>query len=125
MGNVLSRADSGQQPDRDAGQHVIRFGNGTSAVYASLVALRCQGRKVVVPANICPSVIAAIYASGNLPCFVDLEKERFGLDPSALERVIDDAGAVIAVHLFGTPCRIDELSALCRTRRVPLVEDCA
>jgi dTDP-4-amino-4,6-dideoxygalactose transaminase len=101
------------------------FGNGTSAIYAALRAFGCRDQWVALPANICPSVIAAIRESSNRPLFVDIERTSCGLAPEALATVIGELGAVIAVHAFGIPCRIAELSLLCSVHGVPLIEDCA
>ena len=101
------------------------FGNGTTAIYAALRALGCRDRPVMLPANICPSVISAIYRSSNIPFFVDIERERWGLDPEAVAREVAQAGAVIAVHMFGIPCHIGRIVAACEAHGVPVIEDCA
>lgn len=57
---------------------------------------------------------------------VDCELQTLGMDPAALNDAIDDqTGAVIATHLYGVPCRIDEIAEICKKRGVSLVEDCA
>lgn len=101
------------------------FGNGSTALYASLQAVKCAGNHVAVPATTCPAAIAAIYASANTPLFVDIELTRFGLDPEKLKAVMHKVGAVIAIHGFGIPCRIEEIQQMCRSHSVPLIEDCA
>lgn len=104
--------------------HHIRFANGTSALYAALVALDCHGDDIAVPSTICPSVICAIFASGNRPYFVDIERERLGMHPEHLSTVVDQVAAVIAVHALGTPCEISKIAAMCQRAGVPLIEDC-
>lgn len=101
------------------------FANGTTALVGSLVALGCRESAVAVPATVCPSVVAAIYATGNRPLFVDIERERFGLCPDELASVLDRVSCVIAVHALGNPCRIAALQKLCNGRGVALIEDCA
>lgn len=101
------------------------FGNGTSALYAVLLALGCNGKLVALPATICPSVVAAVFATGNTPYFVDIERTRFGLDPAALDSVLPKVSCVVAVHAFGIPCKIDAIAPLCRQHGVALIEDCA
>jgi perosamine synthetase len=105
-------------------QHIIRFGNGTTALWAALKALGCHNVFVAVPATICPSVVCAIFASGNHPYFVDIERKRFGLDPALLPDVLPHVGAVIAVHALGIPCEISAISDLCKRSGIPLIEDC-
>lgn len=126
MGHVLTQERAAADASRQDPELLVRpFGNGTTAIYAALRALGCRNRPVMLPANICPSVISAIYQSSNIPFFVDIERERWGLDPDEVARNAAQAGAVIAVHMFGIPCRIGPISAACRAQGVPLIEDCA
>ena len=56
----------------------------------------------------------------------DCEPRTLGMDPTALAEALSPrTRAVIATHLYGVPCRIRELAALCAERGVALVEDCA
>jgi len=58
--------------------------------------------------------------------FVDCELETLGMDPGALQTAISDqTRAVIATHLYGVPCRVDELAEICQIRGAHLIEDCA
>lgn len=104
-------------------QH-IRFGNGTTALWASLKALGCHNSYIALPATICPSVICAVFASGNHPYFVDIEPNRLGIDPLRLNEAMSEVSAVIAVHALGIPCEIAKIAALCSEAGVPLIEDC-
>jgi dTDP-4-amino-4,6-dideoxygalactose transaminase len=99
--------------------------NGTTALYAALRAAGCRGRYVAVQPNVCPNVVASILASSNKPWFVDIERDRLGLDPAALAEVLPEVGAVVAVHSYGTPCRIAEIMRATSGAGVPLIEDCA
>lgn len=107
--------------------HERYVGNGTTALTAALVGLGCEARGglVALPATVCPSVVAAIFASGKRPYFVDIEGESMGLCPERLAAIDAPLAAVVAVHAFGTPCRIGELAQVCRQRGVALIEDCA
>jgi dTDP-4-amino-4,6-dideoxygalactose transaminase len=104
--------------------HHIRFGNGTTALWAALRALGRGDGYVAVPPTICPSVICAIVASGHRPYFVDIERQTLGLDPARLAEVLDQVQAVIAVHANGMPCQIETIAEQCRRAAIPLIEDC-
>lgn len=101
------------------------FGNGATALYAALKAVNCSGQYVAISSTTCPTAIAAIYASSNRPYFVDIELERFGLDPEKLESVLPEVGAVVAIHNYGIPCKIDAIKRYCVNHSIPLIEDCA
>lgn len=62
------------------------------------------------------------------PVFIDSEYETWNMDPKALEKAFEkypNPKAVIVVHLYGTPGKIDEISQICKKHNVPLIEDAA
>jgi dTDP-4-amino-4,6-dideoxygalactose transaminase len=60
------------------------------------------------------------------PVFVDIDPRTYNIDPDAIAAAITPkTKAVIAVHLFGQPARIDRIKALCDARGLMLIEDCA
>lgn len=62
------------------------------------------------------------------PVFIDSEKETWNMDPRALEKAFKkypNPKAVIVVHLYGTPAKIEEIRDICNKHNVPLVEDAA
>lgn len=63
-----------------------------------------------------------------VPVFLDSEPDTWNLDPAALRLAFEKyphPAAVIAVHLYGTPAKIDEIRDICREHGVPLIEDAA
>jgi dTDP-4-amino-4,6-dideoxygalactose transaminase len=107
--------------------HVVGVSSGTDALCASLLALGVDADSEVVttPFTFFASA-SAIRAAGARIRFADIESGGFGIDPAAVERALGSATrAVLCVHLFGQPCRVQELAELCRGRDVALVEDAA
>lgn len=65
---------------------------------------------------------------GAKPVFIDSERETWNMDPAALRRAFALHGtpkAVVVVHLYGNPAKLDEITAICREHNVPLIEDAA
>ena len=65
---------------------------------------------------------------GAKPVFIDSERETWNMDPAALRRAFELYGApkaVVVVHLYGNPAKLDEITAICREHNVPLIEDAA
>ena len=63
---------------------------------------------------------------GATPVFCDVEPGTYNLDPDKLEAVITPrTKGLIVVHLFGQPCRMDEIMAIARKHRLFVTEDCA
>lgn len=90
-------------------------------------ALRLKpGGEVICSAFGYPIVPFLVKSLGYDLRFVDCEMQTLGMDPEQLEDAIsDDTQAVIATHLYGVPCRISEIAALCKAHGAALIEDCA
>lgn len=78
-----------------------------------------------MPVNVCPSVIQAVLYSENKPLYVDIDEINMGMSPEKLEENIGDVSAVIAVHSYGIPCNIMDITGICRKHNKVLIEDCA
>src|SRR6187455_2752660 len=78
---------------------------------------------VTSPYSFVASANCAIY-EGATPVFADIDPRTYNLDPKAVEAAITDrTRAVVAVDIFGYPCELDELLALCERHGLGLVED--
>jgi dTDP-4-amino-4,6-dideoxygalactose transaminase/nucleoside-diphosphate-sugar epimerase len=99
-----------------------------SGVSALILALRAGGVRgeVIVPAFTFAATANAVVLAGAEPVFADIEEARLGLDPEQVERAITPrTEAIVAVHLAGLPCCIDELARIAARRGLLLVEDAA
>jgi len=108
--------------------HAIGVGNGTDALELCLRALDVgAGDRVAVVANAAMYGTTAVLACGGTPVFVDIDPTTHTMCPQALATVLQ-AGpvrAVIVTHLYGRLAAMDALLPLCRSRGIPVVEDCA
>jgi perosamine synthetase len=78
---------------------------------------------VTSPYSFVASANCAIY-EGATPVFADIDLRTLNLSPTAVEAAITDrTRAVIAVDIYGYPCELDELRAVCDARGVVLIED--
>lgn len=62
------------------------------------------------------------------PVFIDSEPDTWNMSPDALARAFEKyphPKAVICVHLYGTPAKLDEIMEICRAHNVPMIEDAA
>ncbi len=62
------------------------------------------------------------------PVFIDSEPGTWNMSPDALARAFEKyphPKAVICVHLYGTPAKLDEIMEICRAHNVPMIEDAA
>lgn len=101
--------------------------NGTIALHLALVALGVgPGDEVIVPTLTYISSVNAISYTGATPVFVDSLESTWQMDPEDVRRKLSGrTRAVMAVHLYGHPCDMAELSAIAGGNSLFLVEDCA
>lgn len=109
--------------------HAAALSAGTAAIHMALKLLRVErGDVVFVPdLTFSASCNPIIYENGT-PVFIDSEPDTWNMSPQALRRAFEKyphPKAVICVHLYGTPAKLDEIMAICEEHQVPLVEDAA
>jgi dTDP-4-amino-4,6-dideoxygalactose transaminase len=107
--------------------HAVGCNSGTDALHLPLVAMGIgAGDEVVVPAFTFFATAEAVSYTGATPVFADIDPATFNLSIESLrEKVTRKTRAVIVVHLFGQCAAMDEIAALCRDRKLALIEDCA
>jgi dTDP-4-amino-4,6-dideoxygalactose transaminase len=78
---------------------------------------------ITSPYSFVASANCAIY-EGATPVFADVDGQTLNLDPAAVEAAVTErTRAVVAVDIFGYPCELDELRAICDRHGLALVED--
>ena len=102
---------------------------GTAAIHMALKALDVKKGDIVFCSTLTFSatVNPVIYQNAT-PVFIDSERETWNMSPKALEKAFEkypNPKAVIVVHLYGTPAKIEEIKRICDNHNVPLVEDAA
>jgi dTDP-4-amino-4,6-dideoxygalactose transaminase len=106
-------------------KHAIGVGNGTDALWLSLLALGIgPGDEVITVPNTFIATAEAVTYCGAKPVFVDVEEETFNMNPALLEAAITPrTKAIIPVHLFGQTADMDPILAIAGTHGLPVVED--
>lgn len=101
--------------------------NGTTAIHLALAALGIgPGDEVIVPTFTYIASVNPILQLGATPVFVDSLSGTWQMDPAQIEHKISSkTKAIMAVHLYGSPCDMQALTRLCREHELLLVEDCA
>ena len=107
--------------------HAVGVNSGTDALHLPLVAAGIgPGDEVVIPGFTFFATGEAVSYTGATPVFADVDEGTFNLDPASLsEKITNRTKAVIAVHLFGQCAALDQISEICKARKLILVEDCA
>ena len=102
---------------------------GTAALHLAMILAGVKAGDTVFCQSLTFSASANPVAyCGAKPVFIDSERETWNMDPAALRRAFELYGtpkAVVVVHLYGNPAKLDEITAICREHDVPLIEDAA
>jgi dTDP-4-amino-4,6-dideoxygalactose transaminase len=114
-------------------KHVAALSSGTAAIHLALVLLGVSRDDEVLCQSFTFSASAnPIVYQGATPIFIDSEVETWNMCPIHLETAIKDRiakgkkpKAIIAVHLYGMPCKIEAIRAVADTYEIPIVEDSA
>lgn len=114
--------------------HVVALSSGTAAIHLALVMLGVgPGDEVICQSFTFAASANPIVYQGATPVFVDSEPGTWNMDPELLRQAIDDRlratgklpKAIIPVHLYGTPARMDEIDSVASAYGIPVVEDAA
>ena len=105
----------------------VGVANGTDALVLAVRALGLRpGDEVLVPSFTFFATAEAVVLAGGRPVPVDVEPGTFNLDAAdAAARAGDRVVGLVTVHLYGQPCDLDAVGALCARRGWWLVEDAA
>jgi len=99
--------------------------SGTAGLHLCmrLAGIEAGDEVITSPYSFVASANCAIY-EGATPIFADIDPDTLNLDPGAVEAAVTPrTRAVVAVDIFGYPCELDELRAICDRHGLALVED--
>lgn len=117
--------------------------NGTNAIHLALLSVGVDSNSEVItqPLTFIATINAIAY-TGAKPVFVDVDLDTMGMSPKALRKWLETnvemrlnhpynintnkrISAILPMHTFGHPCRVDEIAKICNKYNIPLVEDAA
>lgn len=114
--------------------YVVALSAGTAAIHLGLVSLGVgPGDEVICQSFTFAASANPVKYQGADPVFVDSEPDTWNMSPEALEAAIIDRKektgkypkAIIPVHLYGMPAKLDEIMAIAKKYNIPVVEDAA
>ena len=108
-------------------EHAVAVTNGTIALDLALKALRVgPDDEVIVPAFSFIATANCVLFQGAKPVFADIDQRTFNIDPSDVnEKITARTRAIIPVHMFGQPARMDPLKEIAHDHKLFLIEDAA
>jgi len=115
-------------------KHIVALSAGTAAIHLALVQLGVgPGDEVICQSFTFSASANPIKYLGADPVFVDSEPDTWNMDPELLREAIEDRirvtgrkpKAIIPVHLYGMPAKMEEIMAVAREFEIPVLEDAA
>lgn len=113
--------------------YAAALSSGTAAIHLALIILGVgQGDEVICQSFTFSASANPIAYQGASPVFIDSEQDTWNMDPALLEEAVKDgikrgkkAKAIIFVHLYGMPAKINEIREIAQKYEIPLIEDAA
>lgn len=114
-------------------RHAAALSSGTAAIHLSLILMGVgAGDEVICQSFTFSASANPIAYQGAMPIFIDSEPETWNMNPHFLEMAICDrlsrgkaVKAIIPVHLYGMPAKMDEILAIANKYNIPVIEDAA
>ena len=113
--------------------HAAALSSGTSAIHLALILLGVKAGDIIFCQSMTFSASAnPIAYQGAIPVFIDSEIDTWNMDPSLLRKALEEAKqnekmpkAIIPVHLYGMPAKMNEIISIAKEFGVPVIEDAA
>ena len=108
-------------------KHVYACSSGTAAIHAAIAALDPEPGDEIVTSSITDmGALTPILYQGAVPAFAEVDPETLNVTAKTIEPCLSHrTRAIIVTHLFGNPCRMDEIMNLADSLGLPVIEDCA
>tara|TARA_R110002073_G_scaffold322276_2_gene498841 strand:+ start:23614 stop:24720 length:1107 start_codon:yes stop_codon:yes gene_type:complete len=131
--NYISNFEKDLEKYLNSNKKVVALNSGTSAIHMALILANVKrGDEVLCQSFTFSASANPIVYQGANPVFIDSEPETWNMCPNLLEDAIKDRilnkkkpKAIIVVHLYGMPAKIDEIYRIAKKYEIILIEDAA
>tara|TARA_X000000368_G_C23043900_1_gene718253 strand:- start:551 stop:1660 length:1110 start_codon:yes stop_codon:yes gene_type:complete len=108
-------------------KHCVGVANGTDGLEIVLEALNLpKNSEIIVPSNSFISTAEAVTRAGHKVVFCDCNKDNYTISISSMNsKISKKTKAIMAVHLYGHPCDMDQILAIAKENKLKVIEDCA
>jgi len=106
-------------------KHLFLVSNGTIAIQVAVKALGLTKEIITTPFSYVASTSAFMW-EGCRPVFVDIDPDTYDIDPAKIEAAItSNTEAILAVHVYGNPCKCEAIEAIARKHNLRVIYDAA
>ena len=105
----------------------IGVGSGTEALHVALKVCDINpGDEVITVSHTAVATAAAIVQTGAVPVFVDIDPATYTISPDAIHKAVTSrTRAIVPVHLYGHPAKMNDIMSIASDYNLPVIEDCA
>jgi dTDP-4-amino-4,6-dideoxygalactose transaminase len=105
--------------------HLLFLNNGTLALQIAIKALDLKGEIITTPFSYVATTSSIVWEGCN-PVFVDIDQQSFNIDSQKIEAAITpNTTAILATHVFGNPCDVEEIEAIAQKHGLHVIYDAA
>lgn len=109
--------------------HSVALSSGTAALHLAVkLAGVKRGDKVFCSDMTFDATVNPVVYEGGVPVFIDTERDTWNMDPAALEKAFElhpEVKVIVVAHLYGVPCKMDEIKAIADAHGAVIIEDAA
>ena len=110
-------------------KYAVALSCGTAALHMAVKLAGVKpGERVFCSDMTFAATLNPVVYEGGIPVFIDTEYDTWNMDPVALEKAFElypEVRVVVVAHLYGTPCKVDEIKAICKKHNACIIEDAA
>lgn len=133
VGENIDKFEKSLENYLDSGVHVVALNSGTTALHLALILAGVKnGDEVICQSLTFAASAFPILYQGGKPVFIDSEKDTWNMCPQHLEEAIverikrgKNPKAIIVVHIFGMPAKMEEIMRISKKYNIPVIEDAA
>jgi dTDP-4-amino-4,6-dideoxygalactose transaminase len=104
---------------------LVLVSNGTLALQLAIRALELKGEVITTPFTFAATTNVILW-EGLTPVFADIDPETYNIDPKeVVKKITKKTSAILAVHVYGNPCYVEELKEIASTHALKLIYDAA
>lgn len=104
-------------------KNIILVANGTLALDIAYRSLDLSGEVITTPFTFIASA-SSIAVNGLVPIFADIDPKNFNIDPNNIQPLISKkTSAIMPVHVFGEPCKLDEINEIAKMNNLKVIYD--
>jgi dTDP-4-amino-4,6-dideoxygalactose transaminase len=106
-------------------KHFFYVNNGTIAIQIALKAIGAIGEVITTPFSYVATTSSIVW-EGCKPVFADIDPQSLCIAPDKVRALISPkTSAILAVHVYGTPCAVEELHDISKEFNIPVIYDAA